>query len=617
MSDEENPAVRICSLPHCDEQAGSGCCTGTTSHFLCDSCFCGYASSQFDAVGAFERERTSSNNIVSAPGELPCYLFLTNECECASIPSTTLARVLSTDPIALEAYESAKRRLIQAQHDQEQAENGAAQVQREQESTPVEKLQQVIVDALSRGGYVPCPECGQHGQKNDACMHMRCPCGTRYCYCCGRQRGDGTENCRSDGSGCDYPSPYLENHPGWNEFSLNEEESAGLGALHEFHRRRMAYFLRQVKVNYPAELWDQLRQEHRNLLDATPTDGRCIEWDEINTAEPPLFGNTRVEQLEWEDGGVHACAERVVEEQQRQEQAPKRQRRRQRQRPGLACEEYKISAAIWIVGFILAIIVLSLGAGSDSQALRTVGNILIAVLVGTGLPVVSMYIVDYFAANPQQGCIREVQCIRGRNDELPYLAKDGGRWSRRRAIYFFIFFCGIALASVCLANKDIIFLHAFGVFLLTVILLSYCGITVLVNAIILPEQQPLRSRFEHFMIRLCIFGAIFSIGVGLLTVYNDTYSGNVSGKVFFAIGFAGALAELLPRVVQVWLDLSRFTRTPDTYRLVLSYLFCEGLAVGSLMVGISDGGPINAVGISILVVSIVIACPLFFARFDQ
>jgi len=48
------------------------------------SCFCGYASAQFSVVGAFEHDQTFSNDIVSAAaGELPCYLFLTNECGCA------------------------------------------------------------------------------------------------------------------------------------------------------------------------------------------------------------------------------------------------------------------------------------------------------------------------------------------------------------------------------------------------------------------------------------------------------------------------------------------------------------------------------------------------------
>ena len=602
MSDEENPPLRQCSLPHCDEPAGSARCTGTTPHYLCDSCFCGYASSQFDPMGAFARERIS-NNVVSAPGQLPCYLFLTEECDCASIPTTTLARILSTDPIALDAYESAKRRLIQAQHDREQAEN-TRHVEREQEFTPLESLQQVIADALSRGGYVPCPQCGQHGQKNDACMHMSCPCGTRYCYCCGRQRGDGPLNCRSDGSGCDYPSPYLENHPGWNQFSLNENESAGMGALHEFHRRRMAYFLRQVKLNYPPELWEQLRRDYPDLLNSTPTDGRCIQWDEIDSAKPPLFGSTTVDQLEWEDGGVHACAEVVVEEQHRQERAPKRHGPRQQASPPI-CQNHKLLTGIWILGFILAILLQSLRVVSDSQALKTAGNILVAVLVGTGLPILAMAIVDYFAAN--HGCIREVQCIRGRNNELPYLSTDG-RWSRNRSLYWYTFFCGIALASVCLAHKEIQFLHAFGVFLLTAILISYCTITIIVNAEQAPDGQPQCSQFKHFMIRLCAHGGILSIGVGILSVYSNVYNGNAAGKVFFAIGLAGVFSELGPRVLQVWLEGQPFTRTPNTHRLVLSYIFFEGVAVGSLMVGISVSSAVNLAGTIILVLSIAISC---------
>jgi len=563
-NDEENPATPLCSI--CEEPTGTAGCTGTTPHYLCDSCFCGYASAQFSAVGAFEHERTSSDDIVSAAGELPCYLFLTNECDCACIPKPTLARVLSTDPIALEAYESAKRRLIHAQHDREQAEAEAAEAKMKQESSAVDKLQQVVVEAMSQGGYVPCPSCGHHIQKKNACMHMKCPCGTRYCYCCGRQRGDGPSNCRSDGTGCDYPSVYMENHPGWSEYSLNGNETAQMGALHEFHRQRMAYFLRQVKSNYSAQLWEQLRQEHPDLLEGAPTDGRRIDWNEIDTARPPLFGSTTVDDLEWKDGGLQACTEPVVEEQAPPETHPPAER--PRQDPQVTppfWENHEGFVIIWVFGFLLAIILLSCRVVNDGRALRITGNILISILVATGLPLVAMWMVDYFAANPQQGCFSEVQCIRGRNNELPYLATEG-RWSRHRSTYWFTFFGGIALASVCLASKHRPFSHAFGAFLLTEILLSYSGLTFLVNAAV----PPFRPEFKAFMVRLWLYGALLSIGVGLLVAYKDSFKGNVAGKVFFTAGFAGALAELIPRVYQAYREEQRFTDTPSERRLVLS-----------------------------------------------
>lgn len=33
---------------------------------------------------------------------------------------------------------------------------------------------------------VNCPNCGALGQKDEACTHVTCICGTRFCYCCGK-----------------------------------------------------------------------------------------------------------------------------------------------------------------------------------------------------------------------------------------------------------------------------------------------------------------------------------------------------------------------------------------------------------------------------------------------
>jgi len=65
---------------------------------------------------------------------------------------------------------------------------------------------------------------------------------------------------------------------------------------------------------------------------------------------------------------------------------------------------------------------------NDGRALRITGNILISILVATGLPlVVAMCMVDYFAANPQQGCFSEVQCIEEETMSFPTLPlKDVG-----------------------------------------------------------------------------------------------------------------------------------------------------------------------------------------------
>jgi hypothetical protein len=72
-------------------------------------------------------------------------------------------------------------------------------------------------------------------------MHMNCyVCGSAWCYACGQPRGH-ESYCRCDTSGA-----YFESLPGWGNFGIGHESRA-LGALYEFHRRKMAYTLRLVK----------------------------------------------------------------------------------------------------------------------------------------------------------------------------------------------------------------------------------------------------------------------------------------------------------------------------------------------------------------------------------
>lgn len=88
----------------------------------------------------------------------------------------------------------------------------------------------------------------------------------------------------------------MESYPGWGEFAL-EGQTRGAGARDEFHRRRIAYYLRLVKQRSDPELWGELRTTYPLLLENTPTAGRRICWDEIDTTEMPLFGDTLVTEL--------------------------------------------------------------------------------------------------------------------------------------------------------------------------------------------------------------------------------------------------------------------------------------------------------------------------------
>jgi len=157
-----------------------------------------------------------------------------------------------------------------------------------------------------------CPRCSTKGLKNDGCMHVTCPCHPcrkRWCYCCGRLRNVGTaqegvttevEDQEQYCQGCDAANMYLENQPdgSYSNFAIGSE-SAGDGALYEFHRRVIAYLVRCVKERTPNHQWLAFQSSYPNILTDVPTLGRRILWDELGTATPPCVGNSRPEHLLW------------------------------------------------------------------------------------------------------------------------------------------------------------------------------------------------------------------------------------------------------------------------------------------------------------------------------
>jgi hypothetical protein len=87
-----------------------------------------------------------------------------------------------------------------------------------------------VIDALDRGGKIACPACGVQCVKDDACIHMdSCPCGSSWCFLCGKPSGPGAGKCPR-GRGCDAQNCYLERHTGWGDF--------GITSGRRRHRRR-------------------------------------------------------------------------------------------------------------------------------------------------------------------------------------------------------------------------------------------------------------------------------------------------------------------------------------------------------------------------------------------
>ena len=155
-----------------------------------------------------------------------------------------------------------------------------------------------VIDALDRGGKISCPKCGLQCIKDDACVHMdSCPCGSSWCFLCGKESGKEEGQCPRGEGGCDAGGGqgggcYLERHTGWEHCAIAGEDSAQ-GAQKEFLRRRQAFLVRKVKEKAAPEIWERLQRESPGFLKDVPTFGREIEWETLDSAEPPLFGANR------------------------------------------------------------------------------------------------------------------------------------------------------------------------------------------------------------------------------------------------------------------------------------------------------------------------------------
>jgi hypothetical protein len=163
---------------------------------------------------------------------------------------------------------------------------------------PLQRAKLLVEEALRYGQTVPCPGCHIPIQKNHECMHMICTCGVHFCYVCGIDRYNGRDP--SDAAnrvlcGCDVPSSFIERNPGWGSLQMNASETEGNAALGEFHRRRMARFVRLVKEKINRNTWESLRQQHPHLLTSVFM-GRSIRWEELDTAEHPQVGQGRSQE---------------------------------------------------------------------------------------------------------------------------------------------------------------------------------------------------------------------------------------------------------------------------------------------------------------------------------
>ena len=209
-------------------------------------------------------------------------------------------------------HETARLRVALAEKSAVAAVRLALEETRKKAMTPEEialaELKVQVVQALDRGGSVLCPRCGTRMIKDDACIHIdSCPCGANWCFLCAKEK----TGCPRGGGGCDEDGIYLQNLPGWETWSL-EGESASQGAQQEFYRRRQAFMVRAVMENTPPDLWASFRAQNPDLLTDTPTPGRNIDWDSLQSAEEPLFG-ANLKRAEAENAADPGAAKRRVQ----------------------------------------------------------------------------------------------------------------------------------------------------------------------------------------------------------------------------------------------------------------------------------------------------------------
>lgn len=328
-------------------------CGGSSGHTICRECLSKHWVQACAKGGAYETERTDpKSGVVSAKGEVPCPCFAVEHlggcaagalpeptatgsvrhlftAECVKIFDATAAR-LATSALGSDAVmecpeckdqvyvlDDSGNRLqmgsccqcstllcvacnCRMHTGQTCDEYRASQVAQATAQSQLQAARQLVEAALLRGQFVPCPECREPKRKDDACVHMTCDdCGCHFCYVCGQDRypgvrgkgSDYTEANRKD-CGCDSDSSYLDKTKRRLNAQRLPDETRGDAALAEFHRRRMARFVRVAQCKVPADVWCRLRDRHSDLL-TNVIAGRSIDWDEISSAEHVQTGNGR------------------------------------------------------------------------------------------------------------------------------------------------------------------------------------------------------------------------------------------------------------------------------------------------------------------------------------
>lgn len=534
-----------------------------------------YLRAAFQTGGAYEivYQRDGDPETSSAPGTIPCPLFVLRDdpCDCASLPLTTLFAVMSTSMEISQLYFMAVRRMSLRE-----APDVANQVEDPTpDENPVETVHRLVEKALNDGYISKCPDCGSAYIKNDACMHMTCTtCATRWCYCCGRRRqGPSEDLCR----GCDSVDIYIHRQPGgWDTHAIGDE-TVGYGALWEFLKRRIAFLVRRVKEEVPANDWQEFRQSYPDILVDVPTPQRSIPWDQLDNATPPVFGSSVEDDMLW----IPA----------RQETAPLTVQVEPEDPPFQSWREILASKGgiLWLLGVALAVLLLVLRwTVSDYFLLRLVGDFLISVLAFFGFRCFLLWWPDFCVQEPRHPLVRQnfgYRQFSGTPQEAPYLSSTG-RWHAIRRQYVSFLVGTIALGSFLVGSANQVgdlgtTCRIIGSILLSFTATGFCLLYATVSCRSPPpssEAQESSAMCARFLTTPAIQVGFFSLGVGLTTAKSQ--SAKQAGTVLLSVGLASLVATLFPRIIRpppLWQDL-------DPGVCLQNYLFFVGVTLGSLLV---------------------------------
>ena len=514
-------------------------CSGNISHGFCRDCFQGYARASFELNAEYERER-ERGGLVSPSGSLPCPHFIQGACTCIAIHPSLLRRFVSDD--TFEMWRHADVRLGMAVLAQEQEQAEVLREMADEQRTALGNLRHAVIEALTRGGTVCCPQCNAKGDKDDQCMHIKCDsCNTEWCYCCGRPRGsNGTREMCSRSNGCDSVAAFLESQQGWSQFAMRNE-TPGEGALHEFHRRRIAYFLKQLKQSTESELWAELRSNYPDILNDVPTVGRRIDWDAIDRAEIPTFGETRPVDVRWAEEGreiIDDLAARRRDALERQDEIELQSNRKtilQRRFAQYLSSEVPRSRWIFVtVHFLVVFGLLCSSITIENEILKGSFGASLCIYVSllctraVSLAIDGRYSVLLSHEDEWVLPYAEVQFC-GSRVELPYLSA-AGRWHRIRMLYLFLLFSclafGTAMTFFFRRWSSARCISCYGLCGLGPALLAFSGMlfgggSILVNCSPPPATTAYRyPTFRSTMWRLFVLGAVLvPVGVYLMVGY--------------------------------------------------------------------------------------------------